>query len=248
LARSATTCLAFGALGAGLTAAAHAQRGPTRALEPYTEKIAGTLLSFDMVPVPATGDASAFWISRTEVTWDMYDEYLFGQEALPAPPPGVEAIARPSKPYVRPGERFGHDGYPALGMSFHAAQEFARWLSAKTGKTYRLPTEGEWMRACETAQPAPLRDAPGDATHPVGALPPDKLGLHDMLGNVAEWIVAGADSMVAGGSYLTPPRELTCAARMRQVSEWNVTDPQLPKSRWWLTDAPFIGMRLVRGQ
>jgi len=34
-------------------------------------------------------------------------------------------------------------------------------------------------------------------------------------------------------------------ARERQTPEWNMTDPQYPKSRWWLSDAPFVGFRVV---
>ena len=34
--------------------------------------------------------------------------------------------------------------------------------------------------------------------------------------------------------------------RARQTSRWNETDPQIPKSRWWLSDGPFVGFRLVR--
>ena len=36
------------------------------------------------------------------------------------------------------------------------------------------------------------------------------------------------------------------ASRRVQDASWNETDPQLPKSRWWLSDAPFVGFRLVR--
>jgi formylglycine-generating enzyme required for sulfatase activity len=139
-------CLAIACLGLSICTA-RAQT-PTK-LEPYTEKIAGTIVSFDMVPV------GSIWVSKTEVTWDMYDEFIFGTEPLPAPPPGAVALARPTKPYVRPGEAFGHDGYPALGMSIHAAREFARWISAKTGRNYRLPTSEEWTRVCVAGRGQP---------------------------------------------------------------------------------------------
>jgi formylglycine-generating enzyme required for sulfatase activity len=210
-------------------------------LQPYTEKIPGTVVSFEMIPV------GSIWVSKTEVTWDMYDEFLFGTDPLPAPPPGTVAIARPTKPYVRPGEAFGHDGYPALGMSMHAAREFARWLSAKTGHKYRLPTSEEWSRVCAAGNG---QRATGNesGTSAAASFPVDKAGLQGMVGNVAEWVTAPDDSLVAGGSWMNSSGELSCETRAHQIPAWNVTDPQLPKSRWWLTDAPFVGMRLVREQ
>ena len=36
------------------------------------------------------------------------------------------------------------------------------------------------------------------------------------------------------------------AARLRSNLKWNVRDPQIPRSKWWNTDAPFIGFRIVR--
>lgn len=213
-----------------------------QALRPYTEKLSGTVVSFEMVPV------GAIWMSKTEVTWDLYDEFLFGTDPLPAPPAGTVALARPTKPYVRPGEAFGHDGYPALGMSVHAARELARWLSATTGRKYRLPTSDEWTQACAAGRADAAGKVPGVATSSVTSLSVDRAGLQGMLGNVAEWVTAGSDSLVAGGSWMDSPADLTCSTRTRQIPAWNVTDPQLPKSRWWLTDAPFVGMRLVREQ
>jgi formylglycine-generating enzyme required for sulfatase activity len=194
---------------------------------------------------------------KTEVTWDLYDVYVFELDSAAAVPSrGVDAVSRPTKPYVLPGDSYGHKGYPAIGMSLHAAREFAKWLSVKTGKTYRLPTEAEWTAACaagsSSARRAPLSalawyaSNAGEKTHPVASLAPDALGLHDMLGNAAEWVTTTGDSVVAGGGFVTDSTEVSCSARLAQTRAWNVSDPQLPKSRWWLTDAFFVGVRLVR--
>jgi hypothetical protein len=67
-----------------------------------------------------------------------------------------------------------------------------------------------------------------------------------MLGNAAEWTTVGADSGVIGGEFATRSGQLSCDTWAPQVRAWNESDPQLPKSRWWLTDAFFIGLRLVR--
>jgi formylglycine-generating enzyme required for sulfatase activity len=193
---------------------------------------------------------------KTEVTWDLYDVYVFELDsAATVPIRGADAVTRPTKPYVLPGDAYGHEGYPAIGMSLHAAREFARWLSAKTGHTYRLPTEAEWTAACKAGDASALRPLSTRAwfasnaeekTHPVGSLAPDALGLHDMLGNVAEWVTTAGDSVVAGGGFTSDSASVGCSARLAQTRAWNVSDPQLPKSRWWLTDAFFVGVRLVR--
>jgi hypothetical protein len=67
-----------------------------------------------------------------------------------------------------------------------------------------------------------------------------------MLGNVAEWVTsADGRPMVRGGSFTDPPEQVSPVARATQSPAWNETDPQFPKSRWWLADAPFVGFRIV---
>jgi formylglycine-generating enzyme required for sulfatase activity len=192
----------------------------------------------------------------------LYDVFVFNLDRRADVSPDsatirADALARPSKPYILPGDAYGHRGYPALGMSFLGAKALASWLSAKTGHTYRVPTQAEWLHICRAGQSEPPSGAPlasrawyaenaEDQTHPVGALPSNALGVHDMLGNAAEWVVAGADSLVMGGGFSSEASDVGCAASRKQTPAWNSSDPQLPKSRWWLTDAFFVGVRLVR--
>jgi formylglycine-generating enzyme required for sulfatase activity len=185
-----------------------------------------------------------FWMSSTEVTWDLYDLYLYtGRQRkpdlrLPADydPARPDAITRPTGPYVDPTLGMGHDGYPAISMSHHAAMEFCRWLSVVTGKQYRLPTEAEWEYACRAGtetryffgnDPADLpRYAwfwknSRDQTNPVGLKKPNPWGLYDMYGNVAEWCLDGygaefyAQNATAGA--LTNPVKLPGAERYPHV-------------------------------
>jgi formylglycine-generating enzyme required for sulfatase activity len=237
----------------------------------YHEAIAGTVVTFEMTMVPA-GPAlvpadegatrpvavDAFYIGRTEVTWDLYDVYALGLDTPPARG-AADAIARPSNPYGAPDYGWGHAGFPAMSVTRHAAETFCQWLSAKTGRKYRLPTEAEWLRAAQlaaggTVLAADRRDAVAwhrgnseGRTHAVGTRMPDALGLFDLFGNVAEWVVPADGALVArGGSFRDGPDRVGPPVRAVQDPSWNETDPQLPKSRWWLSDSPFAGFRIVR--
>ena len=50
---------------------------------------------------------------------------------------------------------------------------------------------------------------------------------------------------VRGGAYDDPSSETRCANRLESTLNWKRRDPQIPKSFWWNTDAPFLGFRLV---
>ncbi len=91
---------------------------------------------------------------------------------------------------------------PVDQVSWDDAVEFCKKLSAKEGKTYRLPTETEWEYACRAGTTtrfsfgddlaslgdyAWYRDNSDQKTHPVGAKKPNAWGLHDMHGNMREW-------------------------------------------------------------
>jgi formylglycine-generating enzyme required for sulfatase activity len=238
-----------------LAVTARAEAPATTQPSAYTESIPGTLVTFEMIPVSGAGP-KPLWIGKTELTWDAFDVWAFQLDLSEKDKAaGVDAKSRPSKPYGAPDRGFGHRGYPAIGMTSTAAQAYCDWLSKKTGKKYRLPTVQEWQLACRAAEAKPdaelkrvawFWDNADGKTHPVGKLQSNPIGLHDMLGNVAEWaMTANGDSVVCGGSYNDDPDDVRPNATKPMSKSWQATDPQSPKSRWWLSDAPFVGMRLV---
>lgn len=213
--------------------------------------IADTGVSFELVRVPEGG----FWLGRTEVTWDEYLLYCsFEQD----PPEGVDAVARPSKPLdTHPFDRrWGLGRRPAVGMSWSAARGYCAWLSARTGRTFRLPTEAEWQLACGSA-PAPLEayawsaSNSGGRTQEVGKRLPDPRGFHDLLGNLWEYCDNPADpaqpeiAVLRGGSWREASTDLTPAARLVFDEDWVLRDPNFPPGVWWVPEGDHLGFRVL---
>lgn len=235
-----------------------------------------------------------FWMGKYEVTWNEYEQFMYPEDTRRNPlvtgaaltsANVVDAVTRPTKPYVEMSFGMGKDNYPAISMTHHAANTYCKWLSAKTGQFYRLPTEAEWEYACRAGSTttysfgndaAQLKDYGWFANNSdfkyqkVGKKKPNAWGLYDMHGNVAEWVLdqyapdtyKSFDAIMKGnpwvpsntpyphvargGSWDDEPPALRSAARRASDKSWKAQDPQLPKSIWYLTDAQFLGFRIVR--
>lgn len=234
-----------------------------------------------------------FWMAEYETTWDLYtlfmertiDRYQKNTYLDQEVDIKVDAVSGATTPYTDMSFGMGTDGYPAICMTQLAAVKFCEWLSAMTGNFYRLPTEAEWEYACRAGSNSPYSfneasedlsnyawflDNSGDKYHKVGLKKPNKWGLFDMHGNVAEWTLDRYEikayqerkkkgnnnpyleptntypRVVRGGSWMDRPTRLRSATRRGSSKRWKQRDPQIPKSLWWHTDAPFVGFRIVR--
>ena len=226
-------------------------------------------------------ELSPFWISKYEITWDIYQLFMdqtnfdekenferadFIDE--------IDGISGPTTPYVDMSFGMGKIDFPAVNMTHYAASKFCEWLSSKTGYYYRLPTEAEWEYACsEDMDNLIINDYSWNSSNSegkyqkVGQKKPNSFGLHDMLGNVAEWTAdvyekntykkrtkknpfKSGDSkyprVIRGGSWEDNPSNLKSYYRDFSTKDLQKRDPQIPKSLWWNTDAPNIGFRIVR--
>ena len=226
--RVSVVAVAMGAIVLGTALSARQAATATKA-EHYTESVPGTSIAIEMVAIPGgtfvmgsppnesgrsadEGPAHAvkiapFWMAKTEITWDQYDPFAFAQagpRTAGQVPSGADAMTRPSPPYGDESFGFGKGHQPAINIQWHAAMEYCRWLSLKTGKVYRLATEAEWEYAARAGSttaysfgndPSKLdqhgwfKGNSGERPHPVGRKTANAWGLFDMHGNVAEWVV-----------------------------------------------------------
>lgn len=219
-------------------------------------------------------EVSSFWMATTEVTFAEWDAY-FKDASLPQSKI-IDGVTRATPQYIDLTWGMGRDGrHPSNSMSQLAAVMYCKWLYSKTGVFYRLPTEAEWEYACKKGGSgssgldlvAWFRQNSGGKFHKVATKVPDALGLYDMLGNLSEWTLDQYDAaghtalpakdplaapaskyprVVRGGSWQDEAAQLRCGNRMASSAGWNQRDPQIPKSKWWLTDGMFVGFRVVR--
>lgn len=180
---------------------------------------------------------AAFELGTYPVTFEEYDAFCAATNR-----------AKPSD------EDWGRGQMPVINVSWEDAQAYCAWLSDETGQTWRLPTEAEWEFACRAGTRTAYswgdkwnnRRANGNRkvrrTTPVGKYPANAWGLHDMHGNVLEWVQDcwhgnyegaptdgrawmdenGGDcfrAVLRGGSWSYGPRWLRSALRLRNLRD-----------------------------
>jgi formylglycine-generating enzyme required for sulfatase activity len=240
---------------------------------------------------------SPFWMGTHEVAWKEYSQYMDSLDmrarnlaegsSRSEQDPWSDAVSRPTPPYVPMDFDMGVDGYPAISMTQFAAKQYTKWLTMKTGRFYRLPTEAEWEYACRAGTTGAFSFPEGELDDhgwwfdncdgqymKLGTRKPNPWGLYDMHGNVAEWCLDAFSKdgyadlalqakegpvvdpirwpkalyprVARGGHWDEDPERLRSASRRGSNDDWKVQDPQLPKSIWYHTDAPWLGFRVVR--
>ena len=179
-------------------------------------------------PVHSIKIGQAFALGKTEITVRQWLAVMGGDYDLP---------------------QYKTEDEPMRGVSRSDAKEFVRKLSEKTGKSYRLPSEAEWEYACRAGTThaycgSDKVDSVGWTGNNGGVrLPagkePNAFGLHDMSGNVMEWVedsyhdsynhapsdgtawdAAGAKGVLRGGSWYEKPQDARAASRFRETDRF----------------------------
>lgn len=265
----------------------HTQQPDTKPAPPasFTDHVAyykNEQIPFEMVLIPGSDDGglTPFYIAKTEVSWDMFIRWSYGEDLQDEKNQYAKWAKlrdkglRPSLAYSeQPGHGLGRSDLkewkrrPVVGLSWLTARGYCLWLSEKTGRTYRLPTDQEWRHVLELSGGVPRnrtelfeqaqlidnaqwRQDPfidQAVTLPVASKKANALGLHDLLGNAAEWVQPeDGKRWVRGGSIWTHAKDLTADWRaVEDQSIWNETYPDFPVSRFWYVDRYDVGFRLV---
>jgi len=144
---------------------------------------------------------SAFAIGRYEVTFDEWDS----------------CVADGGCGGYSPDDYgWGRGRRPVIFVDEDDVAAYLAWLSKKTGRLYRLPSEAEWEYAARGGSSTiypwgdafdPARVSNGHRTAPVGAFPPNGFGLYDMIGNVWERVGACWSLQPATGGFSPPCRQ-----------------------------------------
>jgi sulfatase modifying factor 1 len=211
-------------------------------------------------------DVAAFEMGATEVTFAEWDACVqdnacaapqsgWAYEHRPVVAPCVEGV-----PCQYPDDQgWGRDQRPVINVSWEDVQRYLTWLHAKTGVPYRLPTSAEWEYAAlanaTTTFPWGAKLGKNNAnchgcgskwdnqqTAPVASFKPNRFGLHDMIGNVSEWVSTCFPSREPGSQE--------CNTYIYRGGAWPSTakamDPRGYQALFGNLRKDYIGFRIAR--
>ncbi len=176
----------------------------------------------DEKPVHKVTISAPFAVGRFEVTFDEWDGCV-AHGGCPA-----EGVA---------GANFGRGRQPVINVNWDDAKKYVEWLSKRTGKTYRLLTEAEWEYAARAGTTTKFSFGDEESglsehawfsansesrAHPVGKKKPNAFSLHDMHGNVWEWVedchVDNYNGAPENGTARPSP---SCRSRVLRGGAWS---------------------------
>jgi len=218
-------------------------------------------------PVHAA-ELDPFYIGKYEITnreWKKfrddpgYDDPQFWPNGRIVPRDQVPYWTQPNN---HGGGTPGSDDYPVIGVNWDAATAYCAWLSARTGKRYRLPTEAEWEKAARGIEgrrypwgdsiDRKLANFVGaqafDTVQPVGSFPGNAspYGAFDMAGNVLEWCQDWYDrDYYAVSPRRNPPGPKTGAYRVVRGGSFFVEASELRSAARSAAWPSFLGHRMI---
>ena len=177
----------------------------------------------DETPVHEVTITQSFAVGRFEVTFANWEACVAGG--------GCASRKKPDP------EGWGKGRRPVINVSWDDAQEYVKWLSDRTNKPYRLLTEAEWEYAARAGtttkyafgdtinrrQAHFIGDSEGAKTVEVGSYRPNAWGLHDMHGNVWEWVEDCYQDRytVAPSDGSARSEESNCSRRVLRGGAWD---------------------------
>ena len=154
---------------------------------------------------------------------------------------------------------------PATNLSWDDAQAYVSWLSTKAEQPYRLLTEAEWEFAASHPAPGNLAHLQNDKLNgenlfgaedgysgiaPVGKFKANAFGLHDMQGNVSEWVADCGYAFIAQTDSSDSPLQKYCDKRVIRGGSWMMSEAQAQYSSRSIDDQSarrdYYGLRVAR--
>lgn len=204
----------------------------------------------DEQPVHRVHLSHGFEIARFEVTQTQWQTVM--SEAHPRP--GVKLLNAQGAEVSRTPSHFKGDSLPVESVSWDDVQLFLERLNQLDPKrVYRLPTEAEWEYCAKGSKASSSWNKTNseERTHPVGEKQPNAWGLHDMDGNVAEWVQDWYGREYYDETPLNdPPGPRTGSYRVYRGGSW-LDDEKNCRSSYRGFDFPVnrfynVGFRVVR--